>query len=232
MATKKKPMKAAEVEKALSTGELKPDLPPPGFKRNEVLAQRKDALEEEAEKFSEHMQISAIDPSALELDRDIQRAIYKDRFWLDIGDEWQVCYRDYVHNEGSQAWTARLDGWVPVTRDMLPKHEHFKCREDGTVRIGDVMAFCMPKAAFAEIEKKREQAALRAQYGLEAEAISLADKYPSQLKLHSDATGGNPYADAISSRADSLARRGAAKTALRHVGNKMKDGLINGLPLK
>lgn len=231
MSTKKKPMKAQEVEEALSNGTIKPDLPPPGYKRDNVLAERKDALEQEMQEFSDHMQVAAIDPSALEPDRDIQRAIYKDRFWLDIGDEWQVCYRDWVHNEGSQAWLARIDGWVPVTKAMLPKHEHFKCREDGTVRIGDVMAFCMPKEKFKEVEYKRHQAALRAQFGLEAEAISLADKYAGKLKLHSDSLGGNPYAD--------VARKGAeqktafaARTALKHVGNKMKDGLVNGIPLK
>lgn len=231
--SKKKTKTAAELDKEISEGIVIPELPPKGYKRTEELAKRTDQLEQESEELADKDQVYAMDSSALKPDRDIQRAIYQDDLYLDLGPEWKVCYKDYVHHNGSQAWKARRNGWIPVTADMLPKEERFKCKEDGTVRIGDVMAFCMPLEKYREIERKRHEAMLMSQYGVEATAQDYADKYGQGVfKLHSNLTGENPYLEQAQQRAAYVKSRSAAQTALRHIGNQMKQGPINGLPIK
>jgi hypothetical protein len=222
-----KKIKKSDLNGDLANVDLTGDLPPAGYKRDEVLAKRQDDLEEQAEKESNKTGMQAIDPNKLEEDRDIQRVLHqkRDPFHIDLGPEWKVCYKDYIHHNGSQAWYARNEGWIPVTRELLPKSEQYKCREDGTVRIGDVMAFCMPIDKFKEIEKERHQAMLRDQYGIEAAAYDYAEKHSDHLKFYSSFTGENPHMDTMQKRA-------ARKMALGHIGNKMKQGPIKGIPIR
>jgi hypothetical protein len=236
MGAKKVPMTQEELSKAVAEGKIQPDLPPPGHERKEVLAKRKDKLEQQAEEFANDTRTYAIDPSKLEEEREIQRELRRKRkrqsfFHIEIPG-YVVRYVDYVHNEGGAAWTAKLNGWIPVTREMLPPEQHFMCRAaDGTVRVADVMAFCIPEVIYQDILEEEEEDRLKKEYGLESEVYRLADKHEGKFKFHSNLSGENQFIDDVAGKFGKGPRsRAASKMALKHIGNKMKDGYVPGIP--
>lgn len=235
---KKKVMTQDELNDAIRKGEIEPDLPPPGQQRREVLAQRTDELAEEAEKMAADQNVFTVDPKAFGFDREIQRELRRKRkhhnyFHIEIPG-WKIRYVDYVHNDGSAAWLAKYNGWIPVTREMLPPEQHHMCKSaDGTIRVADVMAFAIPEDIYQDILDEEEEDRLKKEYGLESEVYMLADKYPGHMKFHSNLSGENEFISDLAGRFGKGPRgRAAAKTALNYLGNKMKDGYVPGIPNK
>jgi hypothetical protein len=212
-----------ELENAIRSGEIDPNLPPAGHKRNEVLAERKDNLEEAAETVSADM--GSIPQSVFEEDRDLQRDIRKGFLDLDIGDQYVVKWVNFVSQHSHAVWAAKSEGWKVVNSAMLKAVDHDLVREDNTIRVGDVIAMYIRKDHHLQIEMTRRKKQIAVQYGAEAELNHLAGKHPNALKVHSDLTGGNKYQDQIQ-------RRAARRTAMQHIGNKMKSGTVPGVPLK
>ena len=212
-----------ELESAIRSGEVDPNLPPAGYQRREVLAERQDSLAQAAEEASQDM--GTINPALFEEDRDIQREIRRGFLDLDIGELYIVKWVNFVNQHGNAVWAAKYEGWRVVTADMVRDLDRDLVREDNTLRVGDVIAMFIRKDQHLLLERKRAEKQAIIQHGAEVELIDLANKHPNALKVHSDLTGGNPYGDR-------MAKRAAQQTAMRHLGNKMKQGTIPGVPIK
>jgi hypothetical protein len=212
---------AEELDARIRSGEITPNLPPPGFQRREVLAQRTDALAQKVEEISEDR--GAIPESAFEEDREIQNSIRKGFLDVDIGPLYVTKWVNYVNQNSHMVWQAKAEGWKTVTANMVKNADRDLVREDNTLRVGDVICMYIRKDQHLLLERKRDQANLKRQYGIEAELTELAAKNPRALKVH-NATQGK-YSDTIQKRA-------ARRTAVRHLGNQMKQGPVPGIPIK
>jgi hypothetical protein len=212
---------AEELNARVGSGEIKPNLPPPGHKREEVLAQRKDELAQKAEELSQN--VGAIDPSVFEEDHDIQRDIRKGFLDVDVGPQFMIKWVNFVNQHSSAVWKAKAEGWKVVTADMVKDADSDLIREDNTLRVGDVICMYIRKDKHLLLQRKAETRALKRQFGLEAELNDIARKHPKALKVH-NATEGK-YSDTIEKRA-------ARRTAMQHLGNQMKKGTIPGVPIR
>lgn len=226
MASEKKPMDQEELSKKLSTGEVQVDLPEKGYKRDEVLAQRKDVLEQEIEEMAEKQHLGTLNPEMLKEDRAIQRRLHKDFLDLAIDPKYKLRFVNCQHHHASAYYQARADGWQVVSKDMVAKKDHWKFGADNACRLADVVAMCIPMEHWEEIQKEQEEYHYRMQFGLEMQVYDMAEKYGDSIKFHSEATGGDPRI------MDNLIKRSARKTAMQHLGNQMKRGPIPGLPIR
>lgn len=200
-----------------------PNLPPPGAARRDELARRTDDLQQAAEELTPES--GKIDPKVFEPDRDLQRAIRRNYLDLDIGPQYVVKWVNFHSQHSKAVWEAKADGWQVVTASMLKPEDQALAVEDNTVRVGDVIAMFIRKDIHLMLEQEAEERRLRQQYVVESELSEIASKHPKALKVHSDLTGSNPYAEQMQKRA-------AQKTALNHLGNQMKKGPLPGVPIK
>lgn len=200
-----------------------PDLPPAGDARRDELAKRTDQLEQKAE--TEFADRGTIDPSVLEPDHDLQGMIRRNFLDVDLGPAYKVKWVNFVSQHGNMVWQAKAEGWEVVTVDMVNAADRDLVKEDNTLRVGDVICMRMRIDRYHLMEQQAEQRRLAQQFSVENEVIEIAAKHPKALKVHSDLTGVNPYADQMQKRA-------ARKTALNHIGNRMKKGTIPGVPIK
>jgi hypothetical protein len=214
-----------ELDAAVRSGEVQPNLPPPGAARREVLAQRKDALEQAAEeRFAE---VGAIPREAFKEDRDIQRDIRKSFMDLDLQPPgvYKLKWVNFRSQEGYHVWEAKAEGWKVVTPAMVGDCDQDLLKEDNTFRVGDTIAMCIRLDHFIRLEKERENRRLRAQFGYETEIVELADEHPDAFKVHTEENGDPRVFDRIRKQA-------ARKSALRTIGNRMKKGTIPGVPIR
>lgn len=205
-----------------------PNLPPPGQERREVLAERKDTLEEKAENSG--VETGKIPEHLLEPDREIQDMIQKDYLAIGINHPYlKTKWVNYVNQHGTKIWEEKAKGWVVIDSNLIhefPDAKDFQ-REDGTIRVGDVLLMCMRIDRYQQMQEREKEQQRRQQFGVEAEVHALAEKHGDIFKnVHTDNTGTIPAN--VRSRMESQA---ASKTAVRHIGNKMKEGAVPGIPL-
>lgn len=214
------------------------NLPPAGHKRTEELAKRKDELEEQAE--TQYADRGAIpkDCDALnpERNREIQHNIRKG--YLDIGSNdprYKTKWVNYVHQNSEKVWQAKAQGWQVATVMEFPEAKDLS-REDSTIRVGDVMLLFIPIEQYQQIEQQEQMKALKQQYGIESELHDLVNrtnraKGGDYFAASSPALGETGHVS--SSTREMMTRRNAAqKSVLNHLGNKMKEGTIPGVPIK
>lgn len=210
-------------------------LPPAGHTRDEELKKRTDALEEKAEsQFVDRGAIphdsSVLDPSQ---NREIQSHIRKSHLEVGIDHPYlKVKWVNWKNLEGTKVWEAKADGWMVATSHEFPEAKDM-VREDGTIRIGDVMLMCIRMDEYLKLEQREKDKRLRQQYGIESEIRALAARNPSVFKeVHSSESGGIPdkYMSTMESNASRQAD--ARRTVARHLGNKMKQGTVPGLPVR
>jgi response regulator of citrate/malate metabolism len=195
---------------------------PAGYKRVEELSRRRDTLEEHVEEVAKD--IGSINPAVLEEDREIQRDIRKGYLDVDIGPLFVRKWVNFVNQHGNAVWQAKAEGWMTVSGDMVSGVDRDLIKEDNTLRIGDTVLMYMRKDQHLLLERQNEQRRLKQQYGIEAQIQEIADKNPKAFVVHGD-LNTSPHAQTIQKRA-------AQRTAMRHIGNKMKRGTLPGVPIK
>ena len=211
-------------------------LPPAGHERREELKRRTDDLEQQAdEKYAD---VGKIPEDALAPDREIQSHIRKSH--LEIGTDHpylKTKWVNYVNQNGSMVWQAKSEGWSVASVVEFPEAADLK-REDGTIRVGDVLLMCIRIDQYLLNEKRAEAKRLRQQYGVEAEIHDLAANVNraegkevfGQISTP-EVTGVNEdLLNTIEQRASR--QQSARRTALRHIGNKMKGGTLPGVPIR
>lgn len=229
---------------AFSTSAAPSTLPPAGDARREELKRRTDTLEERAETLAIERNQEAIphdhDAFNPERNREIQHAI--SRNYLEIGlnhPYLKVKWVNCRNQDGSMVWAAKSEGWVVATTREFPEAAELS-REDGSIRIGDVMLMCIRMDLHAQLEEAQKQKRLRQQYGVEAEIHDLAERTnrrkgsPVFAGVSTPEIGvtGHLSDRAIAAMDARNSRNNAARrVAAAHIGNRMRNA-IPEVPLK
>ena len=147
-------------------------LPAAGYKREDELAKRKDALQQAIEEKTEAAGLAGINPKSMDPDREILNEVSKGYLNIDMPG-YKIQWVNCVNAHGQAVWDSKARGWVPVTVDMLKEVPFGMAKADGSLRVGDVMAMCIPVAkynALIQVDRlrrlKRESGVMDAAKGL------------------------------------------------------------------
>jgi hypothetical protein len=219
-----------DYEKKIKSGEMKLSDVPAGYKKKEIKAKKIDEAQEAGEKMTQNL--GKIPEKALQPEREIQYGIRKN--FLDIRvPGCRVKWVNYVHQHGTAVWEARGQGWIIVTKDMVVPEDRDMCREDNTFKIGDVMAVCMPLQRYGELLAAQAMKTARVEQTEDvAELHDLRKKHPKAFKILDDLSNDPETLSVIRKQlGDPVTKHGAKRVAARHLGEKMKQGMVPGIPL-
>lgn len=203
------------------------NLPSPGHLKDEELRRRTDNLQQAIDENS--FDTGKIPDKLLEPDREILYDITQG--YMQIGKnrpEYVTKWVNYVNQNGSKVWQEKAQGWQVATTREFPEGEHLK-REDRTLRVGDVLLMFIKKDLHENILKRQEERKRAQLFGVESEVRAFAAKHSNIFTDVSSEFNGNMPAH-ISNRMHAKAT--ARKVAAQHLGNRMKSGLVEGLPIK
>ena len=223
-----------ELERKLESGELALKDIPKGGKKKEIIAKKKDTAQEEGEKLTENM--GRIPDKHLKPEREIQSKIRKG--FMDIRVKGcRVSWVNFVHQQGTAVWQAKARGWIIVTGNMVEPDDLDLLREDNTFKVGDVMAMCIPEETYAQNHANLHEKAAQELAGEHtAELHELRKKSPKSFNILDNSNmsaGAEHIRQTMRQRADNpLSRQAAQQMALDHIGNKMKEGVVPGIPIK
>ncbi len=164
---------------------VEPNLPPAGYKREEELARRTDVLEEEIDKKSEN--VLAVDPSKLEVDREIRYELDKGELDVTEADpnyvyRWVQCDRpaanpsrmvDLLRYKSITYDGKRYPTWEIVKGTMKEAEGHRTVL--GTRQIGDTMLMRCHKNTYAIIEAEDRRKRANRQFGIGDRLVQLAE---------------------------------------------------------
>lgn len=204
---------------------------PAGYKRDEEIAKRKVAAQKKGEKMTENL--GRIPEKHLKPEREIQYRLRRNFLDLNIPG-MRVKWVNYSCQNGYAVWAAMEEGWQVVKKEQVMDDKKFLAAEDNTFKVGDVMAMCIPEDHYAWLQAEMGRRADRA-LGEEhtAELRDIAAKHPGNFIVHDNMDEASPLMQRLGASADSSPRRAAAqRMATEHIGNKMKEGLVDGIPLK
>jgi len=213
---------------------IEPDLPPPGYKRDEELKRRQDELEQKAEELAAETGKERIDPSKLKPDREIQYYIQRDMLEISNPVPGYIYCWVYTGQGGHFVWTKKAQGWEVVQGDM-PECREAMIKEDTTRRIGDVILMRIPEEVYAAIEAREEEKRQRQEFSVTAELQEIGRRYPRVFTVHEDLSkvqfGGRTLADVMERKAaHATARRMAAKrVAMEAIDRKLREGTVPGM---
>ena len=214
-----------------------PNLPPAGFERNEELLRRIDALEQKAE--AQYADRGAVphDHDALnpERNREIQHDIHRGHMAIGFNHPIYVTkWVNYVNHNSFMVWQAKDEGWKVATVDIFPEAADSGCiRADNTIRVGDVLLMYIRKDDHFMLLERDKKKRLRQQYGIEVEIHDIARKHPSVFNSIGSTEDGGIDDRTLNVMERRASRQSAARqVAARHLGNKMKQGIVPGIPLK
>ena len=211
-------------------------LPPAGNARQEELKKRTDTLEAQAE--VKYADVGKINPEVLKPDREIQGHIFKSH--LEIGTTHpylKVKWVNYVNQQGTMVWSAKADGWTVATVADFPEAKEL-VREDNTIRIGDVLLMSIRIDSYQQIAERDKNKRLRQQFGVEAEIHDLAARTNAKEGKQVFTNVQTPEFTGVNEKtlqgmeAGAARQSAARRTAATHLGNKMKQGTLPGVPIK
>lgn len=208
-------------------------LPPAGAARLETLLKRKDELEKDIEELANELQLEAIDPKALEPDRELQDILSKNvdpntgiaDYEIDNPDpsmhyRWIQCQ----YGAGRFVLMAKRDGYKIVTgQDTYrgkPIMDRSMLRPDNTYVIGDVVLMGTTIENYNRLEENRR--ALAARFD-EAPRAALEEK-GSKLGVEVHTDPNDPMLRDMYTRAQ------ASGIAAQRFTGMLKDGTVPGLP--
>lgn len=185
--------------KALKRGD---GLEPAGFKRNEQMARRTDALQEEAETRSRQLEHFAIDPAKFKVENEIAQHFYAMEDVSRARTDMVYCWENFVNQRG-YAVRARLsicileEGkkqpcWEVVKGDMKESLELLA--PDGTRQNGDVLLMRCRKDRYKALQKARKMRAAAHMTAADSRLEELVmEMGPRYVRLHRDLDDSNPY---------------------------------------
>lgn len=135
--------------------EINPEtgLPPKGAARNEVLAQRTDALQEQAE--TRMPEAFSMPTDALEPDRELQYAMQEFSLHEVTNKHPGFQYAwVYAGQHGTELTMKKTYGWVVVQGDDPESKELMHV--DTTRRLGDCILMRIPNAKYEKLQKYEE----------------------------------------------------------------------------
>jgi hypothetical protein len=160
----------------------KVDLPPAGAERNEVLAERKDALEQAAEETAAALETETIDPDKFKIENEIAQNFDPATTMLKVSnaDPTQRYCWVYSGMHGLMVTQKQIEGWLVVQGNDEEALEHKGIGADTTRRVGDTLLMKIPLDKFLIIDRRNRERAARfneEKSGISDEARRLAKKY-------------------------------------------------------
>lgn len=200
-----------------------------GWKRDEQMAKRTDALQEAAEKAEAQREVYPIKPEAFDPEREILNQLNE----LEVenaqpGRRYFWCYEG---QNGRFIMLAQRMGWTVVQSDDLEAPSLRDVR--GYRKIGDTILMWCTEEQYHKIEYMREYKNLQRERSVDAGLRELNDRYrgkgihivdPTQKQM--GPRGGN-LMEAMEKGAK---HQGAVRTAMRGVDKMLRDGTVPGLP--
>jgi len=209
-------------------GMAQASLPEAGYKRDEELARRADALEERADAAPE---VYPIDPKAFEEDREILYDLTIDQLQVTNMQPGYVYCWAYFGQNGQMVWAKKALGWrvVGVGPDAGRDRECEEHKEvDGSRRIGDVLLMKIPEERYNRILKAQERRRLAQQLGVTQDVQDFAEKHG--MIIHKDLStvkvGPHTLADVMTKKAERATA--ARKVAMKHLDKKIREGTVFG----
>jgi len=159
-----------------------PNLPPPGFERNEELAQREDALQQAAEEHASALETETIDPNRLKIENEIAQNFDPSSTMLKVSNP-DVCFMYcwvYSGAHGLMITQKQIEGWLVVQGEDPEAVEHKGIGADTTRRVGDTLLMRIPKDKYLVLERRRKQQANR----FNEEATSFSERAEKLAEKH------------------------------------------------
>lgn len=211
------------------------DLPPSGAARDDVLAERTDALEEAAEKRAAALDVGVADPKVFAPDRELQNLI-RTHNMLEISKPVTGFEYGWVYTGQHQYFVTQKKslGWQVVQGDD-PECRHAMIKEDTTRRIGDVILMRIPRALFQQLEADAARRRDRLDETIMTDVEAIAAKYPHLLKVRRDLdqvkVGGRSLSELMEQRASAAtaANIGARQVAGQKVDRMVREGTVPGM---
>lgn len=207
-------------------------LPPAGHEQREVLKERTDNLEQQAE--TQYADVGAIPKHALEPDYNVQSEIRRASY-LEIGINhplYKTKWVNYVNQNGSMVWQAKNDGWQIATVREFPETRDMQ-KADGSLRVADVILMFIRHDEHLLLEQREKHKRLKQQYGVEAEIFDLAASANRREGREVFKNVQTPNMTGVNDATlEVMKKRAASRTAANIIGNRMKEGFIPGVPLR
>lgn len=205
-------------------------LPPSGHARDEVLKQRLDTLQEEAEIKANELEIGSIDEKALRPDREIQHMIRKfDILTVTNAQKgYEYCWV-YSGQHGHDIWAKKAQYWE-VVQGNDPECKEHTVREDTTRRVGDVILMRIRADHYYALLKADRLKAERQQTGIESELFALGEQVKGAIKVYE--VNKHPYMTDKAPVSIVLPHRShpAYKTAVEALNKHLIKGTVPGIP--
>jgi len=159
-----------------------PDLPPAGYERDEVLAERKDNLEQAAEEVASTLETESINPAKLKVENEIAQHFDPATTMLQVSNAdpcFMYCWT-FSGMHGLMITAKQIEGWEVVQGESEEALEHQGIGADTTRRVGDTLLMRIPKDKFLVIDRRRKEQAgrfNREQTSFSEQAERLAEKH-------------------------------------------------------
>lgn len=212
-------------------------LPPPGDERRDELKRREDMLQGFAEKLSAEQEVHAIDPKALEVDRELAQHFDPVSLSMlrvtNMQPGWEYTWQNAVNQSGLQVMMKKYDGWQVVSGSDPEAIEHKTA--DGTRRIGDVLLMKIPTDRKHQLDRRDELRRERVQRGVSAELEDLGRKMQGRgLRVHTPNTDSSDRGFMTQEQTYDPRRRFIRDTvqaeASRVIGEKLREE-VPGVPI-
>jgi hypothetical protein len=191
--------------------------------KDEILAERKDKLEQAAEELSNEKEHYKIDPNKIKEDREILHDLQMGHGEVTKAQPGYCYLWVYYGQQGQQVWAAKAlgTGNDPEARELK--------EADGTRRLGDVLLMRITKERYEELKRAEEIRRRMQQEGVTSRILELGEKakgYGIKVITDPDARemprGGNLM--------ESMKKRAASHGASKMRTKMLKEGKVPGMP--
>ena len=207
-------------------------LPPKGYRREQVLAERTDDLAQTGEERAAATGVERMDPKVLEPDREIQYAIGNDELTvLGALPQYAYCWV-YTGLQAREVWKKKLPqngNWEVVSgpKDVAPEAWNYRA-EDGTRRIGDTILMRTRIENKIKYDNEQDLKRRKQQFGITGELEEMGAKHRKDgIIVHTDVNAKSASGQPIFPN-----REAVTMQAGKMVEGMVKNGTVPGMPVK
>jgi len=223
----KEPIKVINTEDADA---IDPGLENAGWKRDEQLAERTDALEQAAEEASEEQERYGFDPATIDLDNEILSLL--DELHVDNAQSGLRYCWCYEGQRGREIVKKRRLGWT-VVQSADPECPELKDARGYRV-IGDTILMSISEQRALAIDAMEERKRRAREEGVGSGLVELGERYQGKgIKVHADASQvnfGRQGKNLMDVMEGSAKNQGAIQTASKGVDTMLRNGTVPYMP--
>lgn len=153
------------------------DLPPAGDERRDVLKERTDTLQQEAEERAALLELDRMNPNVLAPDREIRQHFdaFNELAVSQAQDEFEYCWVFAGRNSYWIRWKS-AQGFEVVQNDMPEAQEHRGIGADSTRRVGDTILMRIRKDRAMRIRKQARDLAAAREEGVDSTIMEMGER--------------------------------------------------------